>query len=114
MQPFRLSPDGVPFYFVRGMWRVNGRLGFAASLWMRGDDLAIVWSNLRPAAWLRMFEFQGELSNHHLGLVLNVLDRDGNGWGEVLFGQGGYESIGEFQLSPSGFQPTGAAYSFGC
>jgi hypothetical protein len=116
VQPFRLSPDGVPYYFVRATWRVDGRMGFAASFWMRGDDLDVVWRNLRPAVWLRMSEFQGVVSNEHLGLVLNVLDRDGNGWGEVLFLQSGYESrdIREFHVSPAGFEPTTVAFSAGC
>ena len=63
-----------------------------------------------------MFEFQGRISNEQLGLVLNVLDRDHDGWGEVLFAQGGYESLSveELRLSPAGFQATGMTYSYGC
>lgn len=116
LQPFRLSPDGVPYYFVRAMWRVDGRLAFAVSLWLRGDDLTVVWRSLRPAAWLRMSEFQGRISTEHLGFVLNVIDREGDGWAEVLFGWGGYESrsVEEWRLSTFGFEPTGVSYAYGC
>jgi hypothetical protein len=116
VQAFHLSPDRVPYYFVRATWRVNGRLGFAAALWLRGSDLDVVWRNLRPAAWLRMFEFQGVVGHEHLGMVLNVLDRDGDGWGELVFLQSGLESrdIAEWRFSPSGFARTDVAFSYGC
>src|SRR5262245_35543623 len=55
IQSFHLSPDGVPVHFVRAEWKVRGRQGFAASLWLRGDQsLEILESDLRPASWLRM------------------------------------------------------------
>jgi hypothetical protein len=116
VQAFRLTPDGTPFYFVRATWRVDGRQAFAAAVWMRGEDLEIVRSDLRPASWLTMFEFQGTVSNEQLGLVLNVLDRDHDGWGEVLFAQGGYESLSieEFRFSPTDGATPGATYSYGC
>jgi hypothetical protein len=42
-----------------------------------------------------------------MGLILNVLDRDGDGWSEVLFSSEGYESrsISLLEYSPAGFQP---------
>jgi hypothetical protein len=40
-----------------------------------------------------MFEFQSRVEREHLGLVLNICDRDHDGWGEVLMAQGGYESM---------------------
>jgi hypothetical protein len=116
-QVFRLSPDQSPVYFVRASWLVGQRIGFAASLWVRSDPkLHVVGTNLRPASWLRMFEFQGRISREHLGLILNVLDRDADGWGEVLFAQAGYEgvSIELLEYSPSGLEPTGTSTSFGC
>jgi hypothetical protein len=116
VQAFRLAPDAVPLYFVRATWRVGGQQAFAAALWMRGDSLEIVRSDLRPASWLTMFEFQGRLSNEQLGLVLNVLDRNHDGWGEILFAQGGYESLSieELTFSPAGLASTGTTYSYGC
>jgi len=117
VQSFRLAPDGVPLHFVRAEWKVRGRQGFAASLWLRGDEsLELIETNLRPASWLRMFEFQGEVSREHLGLVLNVFDRNQDGWGEVLFAFGGYESLSLslFEYSATGFHPTGIEFAHGC
>jgi hypothetical protein len=117
VQAFQLNPDGVPLYFVRARWHVDGLLGFAASLWLRGEQKPVILqSDLRPASWLRMFMFQGRLAPSKLGLVLNVTDRDNDGWGEILFAQEGYESVGIqlLEYSPSGFVPSGVSYSHGC
>jgi len=117
IQSFQLAPDGVPLHFVRAEWSVQRRQGFAVSLWMRGEQpIEIIQTNLRPASWLRMSLFQGKVAPEHLGLVLNVLDRDHDGWGEVLMSQDGYEgrSIQLFEYSPSGFQPTGTEFACGC
>jgi hypothetical protein len=117
IQSFRLAPDGVLLHFVRAEWAVQRRQGFAASLWLRGEQpFEVIQTNLQPASWLRMFEFQGKVAREHLGLVLNIFDRDHDGWGEVLLAQGGYESVGISLLkySPTGFQPTGIAYGYGC
>ncbi len=55
-------------------------------LWTGGGRQSdVVQSDLRPAAWLRMWEFQSHVAREHLGLIPNVLDRDGDGWGEVVF-----------------------------
>jgi hypothetical protein len=50
-----------------------------------------------------------------MGLILNVLDRDRNGWGEVLFTQEGYESrsISLLEYSPAGLQSTGISMGGG-
>jgi hypothetical protein len=116
VQAFRLGPvDTV--YFVRGEWLVQGRQGFAASLWLRTEPrVEIIETNVRPASWLRMFEFQGRITRENLGLVLNVFDRDRDGWGEVLFLETGYESFGISlrRYSAMGFVPTGLAYGGGC
>ncbi len=95
VQMFRLSPDRVPVYFVRAEWLVEKKQAFAAAVWLRGNStLEIVQTNIRPASWLRMFLFQHRVHRDQLGLVLNVFDRDHDGWGEVLFAQAGYESVG--------------------
>jgi hypothetical protein len=117
IQSFRFSPDGVPVHFVRAEWTVGRQQGFAASLWLRGEQsVEVIQTNLRPASWLRMFEFGGRIGREHEGLVLNIFDRDHDGWGEVLLAQGGYESmsISLLEYSPTGFQPTGIEYAFGC
>jgi hypothetical protein len=117
IQSFLLAPDGVPIHFVRAEWSVQRRQAFAASLWMRGaQPTEIIQTDLRPASWLRMFLFQGKVATEQLGLVLNVLDRDGDGWGEVLMSQSGYEGlrIQLFEYSPGGFQPAGTEFACGC
>ena len=116
-QAFDLERNGPPRYFVRAEWAVNGRPAFGASLWVKGGGpLSIVDQDLRTARWLRMFEFQGKMSPELYGLVLNVFDRDGDGWGEVLMARGGYEStrLELIALTPGGFTPTGISYSYGC
>jgi hypothetical protein len=117
IQSFRLSPDRVLLHFVRAEWAVGQRQGFAASLWLRGEQpIEVIETNLRPASWLRMSEFEGKVAREHLGLILNVFDRDHDGWGEVLVARGGYESmrLSLLEYSPTGFQPTGIEYGYGC
>jgi len=118
IQSFRLSPDAVPIHFVRAQWMVRGRQGFAATLWLRGaQSLEVVEQNVRPASWLHMFEFfRGGVAREHLGLILNVFDRNQDGWGELLMAHGGYESmaISLVEYSASGFHPTGIEYAYGC
>jgi hypothetical protein len=116
IQAFQLDPSGMPTYFVRAEWLAGRDQAFAAAVWLRGDRFEIVEANTRPASWLRMFEFQGEIGREQLGLVLNVLDRDRDGWGEIVFAFGGYESlgIGVEEWSPTGFMSSGIDYSFGC
>jgi hypothetical protein len=116
VQAFQLDPSGTPTYFVRAEWLAGRDQAFAASLWLRGDRFEIVEANTRPASWLRMFEFQGQIDRLQLGLVLNVLDRDRDGWGEIVFARGGYESlgIGVREWSSTGFVLSGISYDSGC
>jgi len=116
VQAFRLGPADT-VYFVRAEWLVQGRQGFAASMWLRTEPrVEIIETNVKPATWLRMFEFQGRITRENLGLVLNVFDRDRDGWGEVLFLDAGYESfdVSLRRYSATGFMPTGVSYSGGC
>jgi hypothetical protein len=87
-----------------------------ATLWLRGDSLEIVDIDTRASSWLRMFEFQGTVHREQLGLVLNVLDRDADGWGEIILARGGYESmaIELREYGPPGVLPAAASYAFGC
>jgi hypothetical protein len=103
-------------YFVRAEWLVGDQQGFAASLWLRTNPrVEIIEEHLRPASWLRMFEFQGGVTRDHLGLVLNVIDRDQDGWGDILFLQAGYEgfSVSVRRYAPDGFEPAGLTYGGG-
>lgn len=116
VQAFQLGP-GAPVYFARAEWLVERRQGFAASLWFRTDPrVDVIEADVRPALWLRMFEFQGRVARDHLGLVLNVIDRDGDGLAEVIFLKAGYEGfrISLLEYSSSGLTPTGLSYGGGC
>ncbi len=117
VQAFQLAPDRVPVLFVRAEWLVGGRQGFAASLWLRGSEpIEVLETNIGPATWLRGSLFRGGVAPSHMGLILNVLDRDGDGWGEVLLSWEGYESrsISLLEYSPEGFQRAAITLSGGC
>jgi hypothetical protein len=117
VQAFQLAPDQGPVLFVRAEWLVGRRQGFAASLWLRAArPLEVLETNVWPAAALRMSLFRGGVVPSHMGLILNVLDRDGDGWGEVLFSSEGYESrsISLLEYSPAGFEPAAINLSGGC
>jgi len=117
VQVFQLAPDRVPVLFVRAEWLVGRRQGFAASLWLRGGKpIDVLETNVGPGAWLRSRLFRGGVAPSHMGLILNVLDRDRDGWGEVLFASEGYESrsISLLEYSPTGFQRAAIDLSGGC
>jgi len=117
VQAFQLERGGPPRYFVRAEWRVGSTPAFGAAVWITGGaTLALGDVDLAPARWLTMFEFQGAVAREHYGLVLNVFDRDGDGWSEILFARGGYEAmhLQVLELTPTGFVPAGIGYSFGC
>ena len=105
----------MPSIFVRAIWRAAGRQAFAAALWLRADTGEILWKNLRPASWIGMHVFHSGLVQEQLGLVLNVVDSNGDGWAEIVFAQVGYEGVGISLLDVrSDFTPVGAGYSYGC
>lgn len=115
VQAFRLRADHVPILFVRAEWIVGWRHGLAGSLWLRGSDPLEVLE--ATAAWgmSRPMSFDDNVHPFEMGLILNVLDRDGDGWGEVLLSMDGYESrtISLLEYSPAGFQRA-IALSGGC
>ncbi len=114
-QPYRLTPDGAPLIFVRAIWREGERQVFAAAVWLRADTGEVVWKNPRPAAWIGAREFRRGLVTEHLGFILNVVDSNNDGWGEVVFGQLGYESVGVSLLDArSGFSAAATGYTYGC
>jgi hypothetical protein len=116
VQSFGLDPRGGTTYFVRARWLAGGTPAFATSVWVRGDPLQIVEADTAPASWLRTFEFQNEIDTVQLGLVLNVIDQDGDGWAEIIFARGGYESleIGVLEFSPEGLVPRNITFTAGC
>jgi hypothetical protein len=116
VQTFHLERGDEPWHFVRAEWRALGETAFGASVWIKGGKaLTIVDQDLTAALWLNMFEFHDGLSRDHYGLVLNVVDRDADGWAEVLFGRTGYEGgrVTLREASPTGFVDV-VHYGFGC
>lgn len=117
VQAFQLSPNGVPVYFVRAEWLVGNRQGFAMTMWARGGrQFQVLELDTGSARWMRSSLYPAGVNRENLGLILNVFDRDRDGWGEVLFAQQGYESsvIRLFEYSETGFMPTGVEFSGGC
>lgn len=116
VQGYRLDPRGGTMYFVRAQWHAGGRQAFAAAVWLRGDPLELVEADTSAASWLRMFEFQGRVYTVNLGQVLNVIDRQGDGWGEIIFARGGYESLSLSvrRYSADGFRPEPITFTSGC
>jgi hypothetical protein len=116
LQAFRLGPGTDVTYFVRAQWLTSGKQAFAAALWLRGDPLEIIEVDTRAAAWLRMFEFQGRVDTVQFGQVLNVIDRNGDGWAEIVMARGGYESLAIVvdAYSNDGFVPENISFASGC
>ena len=117
VQAFRLDPSGVPIWFVRAEWRVEGRQAFVIAAWIRaGDQLSTIESDNHGGTWLHMQEFREGITPEHLGLVLSVIDRDHDGWGEVLMLGTGYESfsIHSREYTADGFDVPDLQYSAGC
>ena len=118
VQALRLTPDGQPRLYVRAQWTWGSKVVFLTTLWIRPDQqMQIEAVSSKEAELLRMSEFQHMmLGLKNLGMILNVFDWDGNGWGEILMTQEGYESfgIGLLEYSERGPQATGIAYGYGC
>jgi hypothetical protein len=106
VQAFRLGGNDRPVYFfVRAQWHVGNKQGFAATVWARGGgELQILDSDVRAASMMRAPLYRDGVAPSHFGLILNVLDSNRNGWGELLFSQSGYESgsITLLEYTPAG------------
>lgn len=94
VQAFRLTPDGDPRLFVRARWTAGGALVYVMSAWVRVTSvMTLEQSDVTAAGSLRMSEFQySDFDDEYLGLVLNVVDTDGDGYAELLMLRAGYES----------------------
>jgi hypothetical protein len=96
VQAFRLTPDGDPRLFVRSEWRVAGRIESILGAWVRlrgNGDLEIERVDDRASALPGNLRGMGVVAGReYVGLVLNVVDTDRDGWGEVLVSRDGYES----------------------
>jgi hypothetical protein len=118
IQALRVTPDGNARWFVRARWTLDKKDAFSVSAWIRPDkNMFLVSIDAGAAGMLRTAEFQGEtLGAEHQGLILNVFDYDGDGWGEVLMERSGYESsrLALYKYTDSGLVPVGIELMWGC
>ena len=120
VQAFRLTPDGDPRLFVRARWTLSGALVYGMTAWIRvSGRMAVERSDAKVAGWLRMGEFQRmPFDNELFGLVLNVVDTNGDGFAEILMLQSGDESRNVIVIdapgAPGGRRDPFVDYSDGC
>ena len=94
MQAFRLTPDGEPRLYVRARWQVGGQFVYAISAWVRVSAAFVVDRvDADVSYWMRMPNEYIGVADTNLGLVLNVVDTDGDGYAEILLMRAGYESL---------------------
>jgi hypothetical protein len=102
---------------VRARWTLDKRVVFLMSAWIRPDKDMLLVSVDSQGGLLRTAEFQrSSLGADYQGLILNVFDYDGDGWGEILMEQSGYESasLTLYKYTDSGLVPVGIELSWGC
>jgi hypothetical protein len=117
IQALRVTPDGNSRWFVRARWTLDKRVVFLMSAWIRPDKDMLLVSVDSQGGLLRTAEFQrSSLGADYQGLILNVFDYDGDGWGEILMEQSGYESasLTLYKYTDSGLVPVGIELSWGC
>jgi hypothetical protein len=118
IQALRVTPDGNPRWFVRARWMLDKKEAFLMSAWIRPDkNMFLVSVDAGAAGMLRTAEFQRQsLRAEHQGLILNVFDYDGDGWGEILMERSGYESsqLALYKYTDSGLVPVGIELLWGC
>jgi hypothetical protein len=97
VQAFRVSPDGDPRLFVRAEWRIGQQIVFLMSAWVRvGATLTLDRSDAQASRYLRLREFailQVHVGREYLGGILNVVDANRDGWGEIVRLQHGYDAL---------------------
>lgn len=94
VRAFQLMPDGIPRLFVRAEWSVDDHLVFCLTDWIRGQTGSL-YEEIADAGHselLRTFDgYQPGLDD--IGEVINVFDLTGQGRGEVLMHERGWEGF---------------------
>jgi hypothetical protein len=122
VQAFRLTPDGDPRLFVRAEVRAGGRIDSLLGAWVRlraTGDLEIERIDDRAAALPRLREMRHVVvGREYVGRILNVVDTNHDGWGEVFVVRDGYESrtieVLEYPHSPADPPRVVASWATGC
>lgn len=114
VRAFQLMPDGIPRLFVRAEWRVDDHLVFCLTDWIRAqpDSLFEELADAGHSELLRMFDGY-EPGLDEIGEVVNVFDLTGQGRGEVLMHERGWEGFSVFLLRYTETGPLPANLSFG-
>lgn len=120
VQAFRMTPDSDPRLFVRAEWRIGQQIVFLMSAWVRvGATLTLDRSDAQASRFLRFREFAGfHVGREYLGGILNIVDANRDGWGEVVFLQHGWDALViaaiEYPRSPDGPLTVIARYDNSC
>jgi hypothetical protein len=120
IKAMRISPDGFPLLFIRARWSAGDRTEFMPELWLHLGPTPTVESfeetNL-PGIWLTWANpLENDRPFTQPGAILNVFDRRGDGYGEVLVlltGGDGYV-IRLYSYTPNGFVSTDIEIGDGC
>ena len=118
MRAFRLTPDGAPRVFVRARWKMDDKPVFFLSLWLRVQSgITVEAVSSRESGCLRSPETGSDSWDIDvLGTVLNVLDGETDGFGDLLIYGPAYESGGIDLVKYTGSGPARTAISldWGC
>jgi hypothetical protein len=114
----QVSPDGYPLLFARARWTVDEHLLFATQLWLHVGPTVTTEPVDKISMHGGWFSPQSQLSEDQPSSdsVVNVFDRFGDGYGEVLvlfIGYEGYE-LRLYGYTPKGLVQTPISVGDGC
>ncbi|MGB7280977.1 MAG: hypothetical protein WBE13_01850 [Candidatus Acidiferrum sp.] len=116
----RVSPDGLPLLFIRARWKVDERTEFMPELWLHLGPTATVEPFEETdisGVWITVPDrLEADAPFTQPGAILNVFDRRGDGYGEVLvlFSGGDSYVIRLLRYTPKGLVPTTISMGDGC
>jgi hypothetical protein len=120
-QAVQVSPDGFPLLLVRARWMADPQLALLMTLWLHVGPAVTsepVDESGNRARWFsdKSSNVAGIATFDQLPYVLNVFDRHGDGYGEVLVFFPGYEgfNIQLFRYTEKGLVATKISIGDGC
>jgi len=119
-QALQVSPDGSPLLLVRARWTADQQLALLMTLWLHVGPAVTsepVDESGNRAQWFsKSSNAAGIATFDQLPYVLNVFDRHGDGYGEVLVFFPGYEgfNIQLFRYTEKGLVATKVSIGDGC
>src|SRR5579862_6169935 len=114
VRAFQLTPDKMPRLFIRASWSVDGQPVFLLSDWIRAEP-ASLFEEVADAGHSELLRtFDGYAPDYSaVGEILNIFDLSGNGHGQVLILETGWEGFGVSLLRYTETGPLPAHLSFG-